>query len=293
MLGVFGGWLMHAGLFASWAIEWRDTVEARWSRIVLLGLIWATTLLVSMFNFGLVPAMRWSVLQPVTPTLYSALGSLLIPGAFVALAWLTARAWTALLVLLGLVVLRLLDDPLWNFGLHYVVPLFGQSVRRVDLRILQRHFWLHPLLNAAPALVVCAIAWSWRIRRRPWGAALTGSLSGLAIWLGVEFFSTGLIMPITRFSARGQTAADFHAETDFLLRLLGTSHRLALGWALFFGAVSGLAGYAVVQRLRYGRRVQKVGVRGQESGARSRESGVEGKVHGRPSLSSVPDNRNL
>ena len=261
MLGVFGGWTMHAGLCVFWAIAWRTAGERP---SLLPGLLWATTLLVSLFNFGLIPAMRWSVLQPVTPTLYSALGSLLLPGSLIALVWFTGRPWTVAPVFVGLVVLRLLDQPLWTFGLHYVVPLFGQSVRRADLTVLHRHFWLHPLLNAAVVLAVYGGSVIWR-RRSAAYAALAGALSGLAIFAGDLLISTVRFVAVLPFRDRGRTGADFHAETDLLLRFLGTGAIHALGWAVLFGALSGLAGYTASWLL--GRAVTPRAVRPLESSA--------------------------
>lgn len=250
MVGVLGAWTMHIGLFISWALVWRYLAKGRSS--VLFALIWSATLVVSMFNFGLVPAMRWSVLQPVAPTLYSALGSLLIPAALIGLVWFTGKPWTVLALCLGLIALRVADQWLWNVSLRSVVPLFEQRPRRIDLSALYRHFWLHPILNVAVALAVFVGMLMLRGREEPWGAAMVGMLAGLATWVGVRVLATGRIVAIERFVDRGGTGRDFHAETDWLLGVLGTGPLAALGWALALGALSGLVGWVFARWLSRG-----------------------------------------
>jgi hypothetical protein len=247
MVGVLGGWVMNLGLFVLWAGAWRNAASNR--MVLLLGLIWSVTLSISFINFGLVPAVRWSVLQPVTPTLYSAIGALLVPWALVALVWMTGRVWTVAVVLLGLILLRILDQWVWEWSLRVVVPWYGERQRQTNLSDLYRHFWVHPLLNASAVASVVVGGWLFRGRNHPWSAALTGMFAGLAMSATVMLLATGRIVRTTPFIDRGRTGADFHAETDLLLRLLGTSTIAALGWALLFGLVSGMAGFALARML--------------------------------------------
>ncbi len=127
LLGVLGSCVIALGIFSGWALEWQQGVDPRRTRAAIRGLVWTTAIVVSLLNFALIPATRWGVVQPAAPVLYMVLGPLLIPGIFIALGWVTGRMWPVLFVLVVLVVMRLLDQQLWDYGTRSVVPAWGQS----------------------------------------------------------------------------------------------------------------------------------------------------------------------
>lgn len=250
LLGVLGGIVVDFGIFVGWAIQWQQGIEPRQTRWAMAGMIWSTAVAVSMFNFALVPASRWSVLQVAAPTLYPTLASLLVPGIVIALGWITGRMWPPLLVLAALVVMRLLDGQLWAWGVRVVVPAWDQTVRQTDDSWFRWHFWLHVMLNAITILVVFALAGSWRVRRRFWGAMFTGMLAGGLTFLAVGAIASGQIVRTLAFIDQGRTGTEFHAEADLLVGWLDTTPAPAWGVALIGGAISGIAGYIFVRTIR-------------------------------------------
>jgi hypothetical protein len=255
LVGVLGAVVVDLGIFAGWALLWQVGADPRRTRRAIRGLIWATALVVSMLNFALIPAMRWSVLQPAAPVLYVALGSLFIPGVLIALGWITGRMWPVLLVLGVLVFFRLVDQQVWNWGLRVVVPAWDQTVRRTDVSWFEWHMWLHVIVNALVILTVWLFAASWRIRRRASGAILAGLAAGGVIYGGVWALGSGLVTRTLPFSDTGTTGQEFHTETDWLLGLMQTVAIAPWGWALIGGAISGLAGYTLVKLIRRAGRV--------------------------------------
>lgn len=252
MAGVFGGLVIGWGLMVLWYAELRGGSDR--NRRALWGMVWAGILVVSFSNFALVPAVRWSVTQPVMPTLYSALGSLLIPIPFLVIGLLTRRVWTPFALLGGILLLRLLDQPLYSFSTAYVAPLFRQFPRS-DGRWIYLHLWMHVLLNLAPALGV-TIAML-RARTRPLVVGITGGiLSGFLIYLSVLLLRTGAIVPVNSFSGTGGAARDFAAEAQPFVPLLGSSSGLALLWSLVFGALGGSIAVAIAGRFNVATRVR-------------------------------------
>ena len=257
LVGIVGAWIIDLGIFVGWAIEWQQDVEPQHTRTSMGGLIWATAIIVSMLNFALVPAVRWSVVQPAAPILYMVLGSLLIPGIMITLGWLTGRMWPIVVVVGTLIVFRLLDQQLWNFGLRTVVPLWDQTVSRTDSTWFNWHFWLHVILNSVTALTVFSLTGSWRIRRRVWGAAFTGLLAGFMTYCAVGAFASGLVTQTLPFVDEGAVGQEFHAESDLLVAFFSRSGIAPWGWALLSGALSGIGGYVLVRAIRRAGRTQR------------------------------------
>jgi len=250
MAGVFGGLAIAWGLVVLWNAELHGGTgrPGRRNRGALRGLVWAGTLVVSFSNFALVPAVRWSVTQPVLPTLYAALGSLLIPLPLLAIGLLTRRWWAPLAIIGGILLLRLLDQPLYLFSTAYIVPLFRQFPRS-DGRWIYIHLWFHVLLNLAPALGATA-AVLLRGRVRPLAAGVAGgALSGMLILAAILVLRSGALLPVNRYTGAGGAARDFAAEVGPFLPLLGSSTGLALLWAVVFGALGGVVAVLIAGRI--------------------------------------------
>ncbi len=247
MAGVFGALVIGWGLVLLWNTEFQGGME-RWNRRALWGLLWAGTLVVSFSNFALVPAVRWSVTQPAMPTLYAALGSLLIPLPLLVVGLLTRRWWTPLAIVGGILLLRLLDQPLHQFSTAYIAPLFRQFPRN-DGRWVYLHLWFHVLLNLAPALgVTAALLLRGRVRLVVLGLA-GGALSGLLIFGAMLVLRSGALLPVNPYSGTGGAARDFAAEALPFVPLLGSSTGRALLWSLVFGALSGIIAVGIVKAL--------------------------------------------
>lgn len=247
MAGVFGALVIGWGLVVLWSAELGGGTE-RWNRRALWGLLWAGTLVVSFSNFALVPAVRWSVTQPAMPTLYAAFGSLLITLPFLVVGLLARRWWAPLAMLGGIVLLRLLDQPLYQFSTAYIAPMFRQYPRN-DGRWVYLHLWFHVLLNLAPALGVTAtLMLRGRVRTLLLGLG-GGVFSGLLIYGAILLLRSGALLPVNPYSGTGGAARDFTAEALPFLPLLGSSTGLALWWSLLFGAVGGLLAAAIAGRI--------------------------------------------
>lgn len=245
MAGVIGGWTIMLGMLLLWINETRSD-DARWRSRAAWGVIWGTTVFVSLINFGLIPAMRWSVSQPAQVVLYPALGSLLTPIPLIVATLLTRRWWLPLAVLVGLFGLRLFDQALHGFSMDNIAPLFRQFPRN-DGQGIEHHFWFHPLLNIAPTLAVAAVArWRQDAPRLLITALIAGVASGVLILGAVLLLRSGAILHVAPYLGRSR---DFVDETTLPTRLLGNSTALAALWAVVFGAIGGLLGGLLV-RLR-------------------------------------------
>lgn len=244
MVGVIGSWLIKGGIVAGWAQEYLREREGGVSRNTWIGLVWAAALLVSMLNFALVPAVRWSVTQPVTATLYALLGGLLIPLTFVLVAKITGRWWLPLALLGGLAVLRLLDLVVHSFSVAVVVPLYT-SVFRGSPESISRHFTTHLLLNIAPALAVAVVTLLMR-GRFGWRWAISAGLaSSVLLMLDILVLRTGLILPVFPANA----GRDYRGEVIPFINIFGRSELQAWMYVLIAGVISALIGWSIAQLL--------------------------------------------
>lgn len=243
MVGVLGAWLIDAGLIAGWSQEVRSANATTLRTRSLLGLAWAGALLVSMVNFGLVPAVRWSATQPVAPTLYALLGSLLLPAIFVVVTYAGGRWWLPLAMLGALGMLRALDLLVHSFSIAVVVPLYAEHLRGSP-EAISRHLWFHLLLNIAPVLAVSGTTLLLRQLGRTW-AAVTGLFSGGMIMLGIVVLRSGWLIPV--FPAR--IGRDYRVEAVPFINLFGRSDAAAWLYALLGGLLSGLIGWGLARML--------------------------------------------
>ena len=238
MVGVVGTWFVQMGALVGWLGEYRRDLR----RSSVLGVVWSGALLVTMLNFGIVPAVRWSVTQPAAATVYALGGSLFIPWVFVTVTYASKLRWLPLALVSGLLVLRLLDLAVHTWSIAVVVPWWGEALRRggIGAAAINRHFWTHLALNVVPAVVVSIAAFIRPPATARW-AILTGLAAGVGIVAAVLVLRTGVIIPVNRITQD----RDYRAEFVPFMRVFGTSDALAWGYALVGGALSGWAGWAI------------------------------------------------
>ncbi len=217
--GILGGCLINWGVVTSWVEHYHSSATPSAAQRALLGVAWSGAVLLSMVNFLLLPASRWSVVQPVSAVLYALYGGLAVTFTLLAVTLLGRRWWLPLAVVGAALALRLVDSAAHALSTALIVPLYTDRLRDAP-DVLFMNYTAAIFLNAVPALVLALLAW--RVRRWSWGrAAGVGLLGGAAVLVAILLGRSGLIIPTHAIVITGDYQTDV---VPTIRRLAGAMH---------------------------------------------------------------------